>query len=147
MMSTTSIQFQLIKKDSQPASKDDVIEIRQELETGEFTVKFREYNFGNVQIHFLSNMSYRQVQDYVYNFLKNASLDEDGYESIQMNLPCQPTMVVSAEKLKELYYRDHFLDSVSDALATLTNSWTVIPRKEVPVVTKPVRQNTHLFFE
>lgn len=148
MMSSTAIHFHLIKNDSQSASKDDLIEIRQELETGEFTVKFREYNFGNQMTHFLSNLSYRQVQDYIYTFIKNQSLDEDGYESIQMNLPCQPTMVVSVEKMKELYYRDHFLESVSDALATLTNSWTVVhPRKEIPVVKKPMRQNTHLFFD
>ena len=153
MSSATSIQFHLIKNDNQPASKDDFIEIRQVLATGEYTIKFREENQGRRPMtHFLNNLSYYQVVDYVYALLKNQSLDEDPYQSFQVNLPAMPTVLVSVERLKDVYYRDHFLDSVRDALSTLTNSMTVAhpeqPKRLPPAATDPVAPvRQHLFFE
>ena len=153
MSSATSIQFHLIKNDGQTASKDDFIEIRQTLATGEYTIKFREHNAGiRPMTHFLSNLSYHQVVDYVYALLKNQSLDEDPYQSFQVNLPAMPTVLVSVERLKEVYYRDHFLDSVRDALSTLTNSTTVTHPQQTkrlpPAATDPVAPvRQHLFFE
>lgn len=150
MLSSLSIFITLIKSTKAP-SKDDVIIIQKDLSTNEFCVSLKDSNDGTEKIqHRLTGMYHRRALDYVYILLKNLALDEDGYQSIQVDLPALPRILVSAEKMKDVYYREHFLEAIGDGLDNLENGKRVEekPRqvgKKFRFSENPVR--THLFFD
>jgi hypothetical protein len=96
----------------------------------------------------------------LYMLFKNQALDEEGYKSVQLTLPAMPRVIVSGEKFKDLYYREHFLELIGNSLDMLEN---VTSEKKIPAVRReswvyetpaPTRRSTapgvrpqHLFFD
>ena len=102
--------------------EDDKIRIRKNLEFGDYEVVYIDQNNGE-PITFKSSSMYRaRVLEYIYMLLKNQSLDEQGYLNIQVNLPSMPRVIVSGDKFKDVYYRDHFQELIGTGLDLLDTS-------------------------
>ena len=97
---------------------DDKIVIKKYLNRDGFDVTYTDYNVGVPVTHRLS-MQYNEVLDYIYLVLKNQSMDIEGFKDIQVSVPAVPRVLVSGEKMKDLYYREHFLDLISEGLKML----------------------------
>jgi len=122
--SDTSVIIHLISNDNS-SKGDDVITIRKNLETGEFKLNYRDQNNGSPVVHNVDGLYRARVLEYIYTLFKNQSLDEEGYQSVQLTLPALPRVIVSGDKFKELYYRDHFLEAVGTGLDLLENTEAV----------------------
>lgn len=121
MLSPLSISIHLTRSVSD-SSKDDLIVIQKDLSTNEFNVTLQENNGPTSTIkHRLTGLYHARALDYVYILLKNIALDEDGYRDVQVDLPALPRIIVDASKMKDLYYRQHFLEAISDGLDNLEN--------------------------
>jgi hypothetical protein len=165
MLSPLSIAIHLIRHETNEA-RDDLINIQKNLSTNEFNVTLTETS-GKVK-YSLTGLYRARALDYVYILLKNIALDEDGYRDVQVDLPAQPQVIVSAKKMKDLYYRQHFLEAIGDGLDNLENGERVEPAPRVKKsrfsdvdqsssqaaytspccpCPHPVRKNTHLFFD
>jgi hypothetical protein len=114
--SDTSITIHLLKNLANE-SLDDTVRIVKNLEDSAFELTFKDN--GDPVTHKAHEMTRDNVCDYVFLLLKNLSLDEDGYQSIQLSLPAMPRMIVTASKLHDTYYRDHFLELVENGLSML----------------------------
>lgn len=129
--SDTSIYIHLINSDSSKGC-DDTIRIRKNYETNEFDIIYRDQNNGEPITHEVTGLYRARVIDYIYMLLKNQSLDEEAYKSVQLTLPALPRIIVSGDKFKDLYYREHFLEAVGTGLDLLDNTESV--KKVVPSV-------------
>ena len=125
--SDTSISIHLLK-DPKNVNLDDTVRILKNLEDNAFDLIYKDK--GDPLVHKVHLMSRDKVCDYVYMLLKNLTLDEDGYQSIQFSVPAMPRVLVSTSKLNDDYYRDHFL-------ALIENSLSMIDRVEKLTIKKP----------
>lgn len=128
--SDTCITIHLVK-DLKAAALDDTICIKKNLEDRVFELTFKDKS--DPLIHTAHEMTRDNVCDYVYLLLKNLTMDEDGYKSIQFSMPAMPRVIVSTSNLHDLYYRQHFLELIE-------NSLTMIDKVEKQTIKKP--QNT-----
>lgn len=132
-MSELSIQIVMIY-DSNMSSQDNVVYIRKNLETNEYVIRYMDPNGGKPFVHELSSLYYQKALDYVYYLMKNQYLDEEGFLHFQVNLPGMPSMIVTGDKFKDIYYRDHFYDLLGFGLGTLeTASRVHVPKTMNPV--------------
>lgn len=115
--SVPKIEIHLIT-DLKAKDKDHMITIRKNLDYNDFEVIYSEPDGVR---HTMTGFYRMRVIDYLYMLFKNQSLDEQGYASIQFNLPAMPCVLISGDKMKDLYYREHFLELVGNALDTLEN--------------------------
>jgi hypothetical protein len=115
---------------------DDTVRIVKNLEDSMFELTFKDN--GDPLTHKVYEMSRDNVCDYVYLLLKNLALDEDGYQSIQLSLPAMPRMIVSASKLQDTYYSEHFLELIENSLSMLDKVEVLRIKKPVE---KPVNKN------
>jgi hypothetical protein len=129
--SDTFIRIHLIN-DIDGKNADDSVDIRKNYETNEFDIVYRDQNNGEPITHRVTGLYRARVLDYLYMLFKNQSLDEEGYQSIQLSLPALPRIIVSGDKFKDLYYREHFLEAVGTGLDLLENTKSV--KKVVPSV-------------
>jgi hypothetical protein len=159
MLSSLSIAIHLIRHEANE-DRDDLITIQKDLSTNEFNVTLKEAS-GTVK-YTLTGLYRARALDYVYILLKNLALDEEGYRDVQVDLPALPQVIVSAKKMKDLYYRQHFIEAIGDGLDNLENGEVVqdhVPkvgskRRASPCCPCPPppyesapRRNTHLFFD
>jgi hypothetical protein len=114
--SDTSIGIHLLKNLANE-KLDDTVRIVKNLEDNAFELTFKDN--GDPVTHKVYEMTRDNVCDYVYLLLKNLSIDEDGYQSIQLSMPAMPRMLVTASNLKDAYYRDHFLELIENGLGML----------------------------
>ena len=114
--SDTAIIIHLVKN-SANTKLDDVIRIVKNLEDSVFEVTYTDN--GDSLIHKAYEMTRDNVCDYVYMLLKNLTMDQDGYESIQFDLPAMPRVLVNASNLQDSSYREHFLELVENGLSML----------------------------
>lgn len=128
--SDTFVGIHLIHKDTSKNS-DDTITIRKNFETNEFDIMYRDQNNGQPITHEVTGLYRARVIDYLYMLFKNQALDEEGYASVQLTLPALPRVIVSGDKFKDLYYREHFLEAVGTGLDLLDNTENI---KKVPSV-------------
>lgn len=128
--SDTSVYIHLIHNDASKGG-DDTIRIRKNYETNEFEIIYRDQNNGEPITHQVTGLYRARVIDYLYMLFKNQALDEEGYKSVQLTLPALPRIIVSGDKFKDLYYREHFLEAVGSGLDLLDNTEAV---KKVPSV-------------
>ena len=119
--SDTSIRIHLIHSDS-AKNGDDTVTIRKNFDTNEFDIVYRDQNNGEPITHEVSGLYRARVLDYLYMLFKNQALDEEGYKSVQLTLPALPRLIVSGDKFKDLYYREHFLEAVGTGLDLLDNT-------------------------
>ena len=127
------LQIVLIKKSSD-SSQDDQITVRKNLDLNEFEIKLNDMNSGDKVTHRLEGTNKNVVMKYLYHLLKNISLDDDGYESIQVNVPLMPRVLFTAASLKDLYVREHLEDLLNLGLDLVEDVTKVTP----PVVTRSV---------
>jgi hypothetical protein len=157
--SDTSISFNLIN-DEGNYRMDDNIRIRKNYMTNEFDISYNDQNDGSPVTHKVSGLSRSRVLEYVYLLFKNQYIDDAGYKSIQITLPAMPRIIVSGDKFKQVYYREHFMEVLEMGLDLLENTTNVkqsIPRVhrsnwiyETPVSnrsTAPGVRPQHLFFD
>ena len=138
---------------------DDTVTIIKNLDLGDFEIVYKDQNDGTPITHVIRGLYRQRVLDYLYMLFKNQSLDEEAYRSVQVTLPAMPRIIVSCDKFKDLYYREHFLELIANSLDTLEN---VYSKKKIPSVLRsdwsyqtPVsRRSTapgvvpqHLFFD
>jgi len=100
---------------------DDIVIISKNLKLGDFDITYKDQNNGNPLTHIVNGLYRARVMDYLYMLFKNLALDEEPYESVQLTFPAMPRIIVSSDKLKDLYYREHFLELVANSLDTLEN--------------------------
>jgi len=125
--SQTNISIHLIN--SSPDTDDKVV-IKKYLNRDEFEVTYTDYNIGLPVTHRLS-MQYNEVLDYIYIILKNQSMDKEGFSEIQVSVPAIPRLIVSADKMKQLYYRDHFFNMIREGLKMLGKTDKLVNRESV----------------
>lgn len=135
--SDTSVCINLIKNVS-AKNGDDVVTIRKNFDTNDFEIIYRDQNDGTPVVHHVSGLYRDRVIDYLYVLFKNQSLDDEGYTSVQLTLPALPRLIVSGEKFKDLYYREHFLEAVGTGLDLLDNTEAV---KKAPSVRRFTSMN------
>ena len=114
--SDTSLTIHLVKNLANE-KLDDTVRIVKNLEDSVFELTFKDN--GDPVTHKAYEMTRDNLCDYVYFLLKNLSMDEDGYQSVQLSLPAMPRMIVSASKLQDTYYREHFLELIENSLSML----------------------------
>jgi hypothetical protein len=114
--SDTSIVIHLVK-DTNAVNLDDTIRIVKNLDDSVFEITFKDND--DSLVHHAYQMTRDNVCDYVYFLLKNLTLDEDGYQSFQVDLPAMPRVLVSASNLRDDYYREHFLELIENGLSML----------------------------
>jgi hypothetical protein len=153
--SDTSIKIHLISHDENHQG-DDTVTIRKNLDTCEFDITYKDQNNGTPITQILQGLYRQRVIDYLYMLFKNQALDEESYKSIQVTLPAMPRIIVSGDKFKDLYYREHFLELIGKSLDTLENVSTVkkVPQSNWGYQTPLYRRSTapgvlpqHLFFD
>jgi len=136
------LQIVLIKKSSD-SSQDDQITVRKNLDLNEFEIKLNDMNSGDKVTHRLEGTNKNMVMKYLYHLLKNISLDDDGYESIQVNVPLMPRVLFTAASLKDLYVREHLEDLLNlglDLVEDVTKGTPpVVTRRDDPVSMTPQR--------
>jgi hypothetical protein len=154
----TSIVINMIRGDD--SKMDDKITINKNLEYGDYELTYSEYNGGNPRVVHKVNGLYREkVNSYLYNLFKNFSLDEESYMDIQAILPAMPSIIVSASKFKDVYYREHFFEMLGNSLDLLENTQVVRPLNKSsvysedyqfsspPSYTTPTNIRQHIFFD
>jgi hypothetical protein len=114
--SDTSIIIHLVKNNATP-TLDDTVRIVKNLEDSVFEITYKDN--GDPVVHKAYHMTRDNVCDYVFLLLKNLTLDEDGYQNFQIDVPAMPRVLVSASNMKDTYYRDHFLELVENGLSML----------------------------
>jgi hypothetical protein len=116
-----SIRINLIRGDG--SSTDDRLTLTKNLDYGDFEINYSEYNYGKQRIvHEVKGMYREKVMNYLYSLFKNISLDEEPYVNVQFILPAMPSVIVSASKFKDVYYREHFLEMTGTCLDLLENT-------------------------
>lgn len=114
--SDTSIVIHLVKNIDEE-KLDDVVKIKKNFADNDFELTYKDG--GEELCHKAYYLSRDHVADYVYLLLKNQYMDEDGYESIQISVPAMPRILVSASKMSDISYREHFLELVEYSLGML----------------------------
>ena len=123
-MYSNTIEIVMIK-DASNNKWDDRIVIKKDMSYNEFQVTYSEKSTGTSFTQKLTGLYREKVMQYVYMLLKNQSLDEEGYTSFQINMVAMPGIIVGADKLKDLYYRDHFYEMIGSGLDLMDNCDTV----------------------
>lgn len=117
--STSNINIQLIKKESDSKNDDSII-IRKNLAYNEFELSYTERDGTDTAIVFSTvGMTHAKVLEYVYILLKNQSLDNEPYAFIQVNNPAMPRVIFAGDKFEQVYYREHVYEMISTGLDLL----------------------------
>jgi len=130
---TSTFSLRFIRDTKSSASQDDIISVRKDLETGEFQVTYKDENNGEPLTHVMNYLYRARVLDHLYLVLKNQNIDDDGFEAVQFNLPAMPRMLVNIQKFADVYYREHFLDLIGNALDCLDTLETRSPSRSTRV--------------
>ena len=133
MYTSCSLQIVMIKKTSD-SSQDDQITVRKNLNLNEFEITMKDMNAGDKVTHRLEGTNKNMVMRYLYHLLKNFSLDDDGYENIQVNVPLMPRVLFTAVSLKDLYVREHLEDLLNLGLDLVEDVTKVVPLVPSPRV-------------
>jgi hypothetical protein len=105
--------------ESTAASTDDLVKIRKNLEENEFEFTYLDENSGSPVVHEMAFAKRSDLMNHVYLLLKNQMVDDDGFQAVQFTLPAMPRMLVYVDKFRDVYYREHFLDLIENALDCL----------------------------
>ena len=113
------IELQFIRSAVSKASTDDILKIRKNYESGKFEMVYTDCEMIKKVTHRVNSLYRERILDHIYLLLKNMTLDEENFYQLQLNLPAMPRLIVSVENLKDLYYRDHFLQLIGNSLDNL----------------------------
>jgi hypothetical protein len=145
--SPLSVLITFIRKDSTADTySDDRLQIRKNFETNDFEITYRDANVGIGSagcapvLHKLTGLYRERVLEHVYLLLKNQYLDTDGFDQIQLDVPAMPRVLLKAESMYDLYYRDHIYELIGAALDNLDNGERVEPKTPAQA-----QLNTHFY--
>ena len=116
---STSFQIRFIRKtNSTDSQSDDTITVRQNPSNDEFIMTFKDADGGcdNLPLYHTLSMDRDRLLNHMYVTLKNQVMDDDGFESLQFNMPAMPRLLVSVSRFSDSYYREHFLDLIENAM-------------------------------
>ena len=117
---STSFTLRFIRNTSSAAAAtDDMVKIRKNLEENEFEFTYVDENNGSPVVHEVTFAKRSDLMNHVYLILKNQMIDDDGFEAVQFTLPAMPRMLAYTDKFRDVYYREHFLDLIENALDCL----------------------------
>ena len=136
--SSCSVEVIMIK-DSKNQKEDDSVKVRLNLDVNEFEITLRDKNAGSEMSHRIEMSTKEKVIDYLYLLLKSISLDEDGYEHVQINIPLMPRILFSVKSLKDLYNRDHVNDLLRMGLDVLEDTIRLPSKASVDSYATPQR--------
>jgi len=131
--SSTSVDLIMIG-DNKASYTDQTVKIKKNYSYNEFEVTYTDRPTSIV--HTITGLSHSSLMEYVYLLLKSLYMDEEGCKNVQVNIPGMPCMVVSANKLSDLYYREHFEDLIRTGVDLLANT-----------TSSTSKQNRHQFFD
>ena len=120
-----SLVIQITLTRDNESKNDDRILIRKNFATNEFVLTYIDPTpsaKGTPTKERIVGMYHAQVMEYIYMLLKNQYIDEEKYKQLQISLPAMPSMILSVDKLSDLYYRDHLQELISFGLDTLDNA-------------------------
>lgn len=140
--SDTSIIIHLLK-DTTKVNLDDTVRIVKNLEDSVFELTYKDNGEPNPLVHKAYQMTRDNVCDYVYLLLKNLTLDEDGYQQVQFSLPAMPRVIVSASRLQDNNYREHFLELIENGLSMIDKVEKLSIKKPVEKVSKSCHRNCY----
>ena len=145
--------FTFIRKDQRADSySDDRLQIRKNFETNDFEVTYRDANVGigvvgcSPVVHKLTGLYRERVLEHVYLLLKNQYLDTDGFAEIQIDVPAMPRVLLKADSMYDLYYRDHIYELIGSALDNLENGERVEPKTVQPPLQTPLQAQLNTQF-
>jgi len=119
-MSSCSIEIRFIKTIGSSAN-DETVLIKKDFSSNEFNVTYTDPNKGSPYTYSLTGLYHKKLMNYVYMIFKNQKVDEEGCSNIQVNIPGMPTIILSKEKINDLYYRDHLCELVEFGIDLLEN--------------------------
>jgi len=123
-MSSYTIHLHLIRSETQ-CSTDDSLKISLNHETGNYTLKYTDKNTetnSNSISESFDDLGHCAVAEHMRVLIKSVALDEQGFSKIQMDVPGMPRMILSVDKLREVYYREHIADMIHSGLHIMMNS-------------------------
>ncbi len=135
-------------RDSNKVEKDDVIRITP-TSNGKYQVELETagYQLINTQqkkTH-LKGMSFDAVQNYVKTLLILLPIDEDGYHSVQFDMPCMPAILLTTDKLN----CDCLTETIMNYMNSIESVWaeeeSLNPRVIPPPL--PAGARRHIFFD
>ena len=129
-MTSCSIEIRFIKAIGSSTS-DETVLIKKDFSSNEFNVTYTDPNKGSPYTYSLTGLYHKKLMDYVYMLFKNQKIDEEGCSNIQINVPGMPTIIVSNEKINDIYYRDHLYELVEYGVDLLDNV-SVMGRRVLP---------------
>ena len=148
--SPLSILITFIRKDQRADSySDDRLSIRKNFGTNDFEITYRDANVGigavgcTPVLHKLTGLYRERVLEHVYLLLKNQYLDTDGFAEIQLDVPAMPRVLLKAESMYDLYYREHIYELIGAALDNLESGERVEPKTQ----TQPSAHLNTQFYE
>jgi hypothetical protein len=122
--SSTAVEILMIK-DPKNKRHDDKISIRKNFTTNDYEIVFTDTNFDSPFKNKVVRMYRHSVLEYAYFLLKNQKVDSDGYKKIQVNVPAMPSILLEAEQLNDVYFREHLHDLISFGVDLLDNAEAV----------------------
>lgn len=130
-------------KNTKNLKEDDTVRVRLNLDLNEFEITLQDQNAGRKLSHRLEGTTKDKVLNYFYLLMKSFSLDEDGYENIQINVPLMPRVLFSVASLKDLYVRDHVNDLLRLGLDVLEDVDRLPPKMSIDLTpATPPRAST-----
>jgi hypothetical protein len=160
---TPIITFWLAKKVNSPESQDDQIRISYNPDLDLFEVALKDKQDSGKETWY--NKVYGQTRGrtmrYVWILLKSLTLDEDGYERIQVDVPGLPQFLTRVSNLRDLYVRQHIEEMVELGLDLMWDGLSTVKERKVarserryseaaPLPPSPAEDNprrpSHIFF-
>jgi hypothetical protein len=135
--SSTKIEIVLIKTNKSVRDDkfpDDHISITKNLDMNEFELTFKENSCDTPGIvHRVNGMYHAKVMDYIHLLFKNQYVDDEPYAHIQVNIPAMPRIIISGDKFKDVYNREHVYELISMGLDLLADTSSVGAKKNATV--------------
>ena len=125
-MADTMIEILFIANASRK-NNDERVLIEKNHQFNEFEVTYTDPNtYGPPIVHKVSGLYRDRLMTYVYMLIKNQAVDEESAVSIQVNIPAMPRVILSVNKLNDLYFREHLVELIGVGADLLENTTRVL---------------------
>ncbi len=136
-------------RDTKDYQQDDVIRI-EPIQTGKYQVELETAGCGQVNTqqkkNYLKGMSFQIVQNYVKTLLTLLPIDDDAYNSVQIDMPCMPAILITTDKL----HCDCLTETIMNYMNSIESIWNEKEEKQKPRVIPPplpAGARRHIFFD
>ena len=135
-------------RDTKDTENDDVIRITP-TSNGKYQVELETaghqlVNTQQKKTH-LKGMSFDAVQNYVKTLLFLLPIDDDGYQSVQFDMPCMPAILLTTDKL----HCDCLMETIMNYMNSIESVWSEeeSPKPRVIPPPLPAGARRHIFFD